>query len=69
MSCKVIQLNIERWVNVFEEGGVTVYVSTKGNVKFDTKDKNELNLQQVFDLACTLARAFGDDNLDQVTKS
>ncbi len=64
MSCEVIQLNAERWVCVFDEGGVSVFVSSKGNVRFDTEQKNMLSMKQMMDLAITLSRAFGDQSIE-----
>lgn len=64
MTCKVIPINAERWVCVFNEGGVTAYVSSRGNVKFDAEQKNVLNPRQMLDLAITLSMAFGAEDLE-----
>lgn len=61
---KVITLSTERWVQVFDAGGLRVDVSTDGRVKFLSGDdavEGEppiLNMSQIVELTIALILAF-----------
>jgi len=65
---KLLKFETERWIEVFNESGVQVRLSTRGNVDFVVTDadtgeeaySNTLKTEQLLRLAQNLTQAFTD---------
>jgi hypothetical protein len=62
----VISLHAERWIEVFDESGVHVDVSTKGRVRFisESGDVAVLSMEQMARLGGVLTVAFTSEEGD-----
>lgn len=60
----VIDINAERWAEVFNENGLAVNISSMGNVKFFTADHDRgatISMEQVVRLARSLTIIYNNE--------
>lgn len=62
---KVIKIDIERWVDVFNKSQLAIQVSSKGRVKFMTTGTDPwstLSMEQIARLGSALTEAYGGND-------